>query len=297
MTADQTPFRDIGWNGIRLTVPGDWEIREIGQRYLFLENDSGPVMEIKWEPVRGRFSHDKHLRRLAGLQRHPSIKHFGERRLPSMWESTLKAFQARCFSWEGLPYGGIGLTLYCGRCGKATLIQFFRKNPSENDRLFHDILASFRDHGNKDGVLWSLYDIKAKTPAEFKLLTYRLDAGAFELAFAANRLKATLYRWGPAAVLLGNRGLKDFAGSVFRLPVTEPGEIKINGMPGIQWRSSMPTSRSARLMNRIWPGWAHHHHTLWHVPEKNRILGIGVVGKSAIKSSLIESLCSTYENL
>jgi len=297
MTPGKTAFREIGWNGIRFTVPPDWEIRRIGHRYLFLENDSGPVMEIKWEPVRGRFSHDKHLHRLADFQRRPTVKKFHERHLPSSWEDLLTAFQARCFSWEGRPFGGTGLTLYCRTFRKATLIQFFRKKPSEVDSRFHHILSSFRDHGKGDRVLWSIYDIRAVTPADFRLLRYRFDAGAFELAFAADRLKATLYRWGPAAVLLRHQGLVTFADTIFRLPAADPGALMINGSSGIQWRSSMPASLAVRLLKRIWPGWAHQCHRIWHVPEKNRILGIGMEGKTPIDADLIESLCSTYENL
>ena len=297
MKTGKGALQEIGWNGISFTAPAHWEISRIGTRYLYLENDAGPVMEVKWEPVRGRFSLRKQLRRLATLQRHRSGKTFRECSLPSGWAELLTGVDARCFSWEGRPFGGIGLVVYCPECRNATLIQFFRKNAAGPDDLSRRILASFRDHPTEDHVFWSVFDIRVVTPASFKLLKYRFDAGAFVLQFDTGGQQVTLYRWGPAAVLLRNRSLDAFAGTVIRLPPVDSESFSISGSNGLQWRSIPAKSPPAGWLNRILPGHRFHWVRIWHVAVKNRILGIKLEGKKPIASNLIDSLSSSYESI
>ena len=89
MSAGRTAFQEIGWNGIRFSAPSDWQVSRIGSRYLFLENPTGPALEVKWGPVRGRFSPQRQLRRLASMQTHASRRHFRQRPLPPAWEKAL----------------------------------------------------------------------------------------------------------------------------------------------------------------------------------------------------------------
>jgi len=44
-------WKEIAWNGVRFKTPAEWEIAQIGPRHLILENEMGPVMEVKWGPV------------------------------------------------------------------------------------------------------------------------------------------------------------------------------------------------------------------------------------------------------
>jgi len=290
-------FQEIGWNGIRFKVPANWEISRIGLRYLYLENASGPALEIKWGPVRGRFSHKNQLRRLAALQRRPPGKAFQKCPLPTVWKDAVAAFDAECFTWKGRPLGGIGLVLYCPECHTATLIQFFRKNGAGTDGRFRKILASFRDHHSTMQVKWAIYDIKAVTPPVLQLTKYRFDAGAFELAFNAGGKKVTLYRWGPAAVLLRDRPLAAFAATVFRLPPLDPSSITISGSDGLQWISSPPENHLIRLVSRIRPAYTFKRHRIWHVAGKNRILGIAMEGKEPLETGLMDDLSAGYENI
>lgn len=291
-------FREIGWNGVRFSVPANWEISRIGLRYLYFENPSGPALEIKWGPVRGRFSHKNQLRRLTTRQRRPPGKAFQKYPLPASWKDAVAGgFDVECFSWEGRPFGGIGLVLYCPECRNATLIQFFRKSGTGMDGRFRKILASFRDHHSGGQVTWSVYDIKAVTPAMLQLTKYRFDAGAFELVFSTRGIKAALYRWGPAAVLLRDRSLAAFTATVLRLPPVDPSPIAIDGHGGLQWVSSPPGNRLARLVSRVRPAYTFRWDRVWHVAEKNRILGIAMEGKKPLGTDLMNDLSAGYENI
>ena len=297
MTSGQEVFREIGWNGIRFSAPVDWEISRIGNRYLFLENPSGPALEVKWGPVRGRFSSRRHLRRLASLQKKPRHRNLRERPLPAAWEKVLAPFDVRCFSWEGHPYGGIGLVVYCPECRNATLIQFFRKTAADGDRLSARLLESFQDHSADNHDIWAVYDIRATVPSGFRLIRYRLDAGAFRLEFGDRGQKATLYRWAPADVLLRGRSLADFAGSAMPLPPVAAEGVTMDGGSGCQWQAFAVDRPVVRWMRRFSPSHAFVWCRLWRIIEKNRILGIRLEGKTPLEPALMENLCTGYENL
>ncbi len=291
-------FQEIGWNGIRLNVPANWEISRIGLRYLYFENTSGPALEIKWGPVRGRFSHKKQLRRLTTLQQRSPGKAFQQCPMPAAWKGAVAGgFTAECFSWESRRLEGVGLVLYCPECRNATLIQFFRKSGTGMDKRFRDILSSFRDHRSGGQVTWAVYDINAVTPPVLQLAKYRFDAGAFELVFKTRGMNVALYRWGPAGFLLRDRSLAAFAATVFSLPPVNPSSIVIEGSSGLQWVASPPDNRLARLVSRIRPAHTFMWHRVWHVAGKNRILGIAMEGKKPLDTGLMNDLSAGYENI
>ena len=62
-------WKEIAWYGMRFKIPADWQMSQIGIRYLAIEDEFGLVMEIKWAPVKGKFSHSSHLKRLIALQK------------------------------------------------------------------------------------------------------------------------------------------------------------------------------------------------------------------------------------
>jgi len=94
----QTKEKEIAWNGIRFLAPSDWEVGKIGPRYLMLETEYGPALEIKWGTVKGNFSHRKHLQRLAATQDKPSGKPVKKSPLPEEWAKALDPFDATGFS-------------------------------------------------------------------------------------------------------------------------------------------------------------------------------------------------------
>ena len=193
-------WREIAWNGARLSTPAAWEVAKIGPRYLLLADQEEPAMEIKWERVKGRFSHRTALRRLRSLHGN-SVQ---ESPLPDEWKQPLNGFIVTGFTWQAETRGGRGAILYCPACGNATLIQFFRTFSSPGNKTCLRVLASFQDHSLDDQVRWSLFDIRAQIPAEFRLVRYRFEAGRFEMHFGSKGQRIALYRWGPASALLDN---------------------------------------------------------------------------------------------
>ncbi|MGD2185730.1 MAG: hypothetical protein PVI71_06365, partial [Desulfobacterales bacterium] len=104
-------WKEIGWNGIRFRVPAGWQLVQIGERHLVLEDETGPVMEVKWARVKGSFSHQTHLKRLTSLQKKQVRKTLKAESLPADWETVLMNFRVSGFSWQADATRGQGVIL------------------------------------------------------------------------------------------------------------------------------------------------------------------------------------------
>jgi hypothetical protein len=258
---------------------------------------SEPVMEIKWDRVRKRFSHRSQLRRLAVQHK----KKFGnivkEIPLPSEWKSHLNDFTSVAFSWHGPTISGTGAVLHCQKCNTATLIQFFQTDANPSENIAHRVLGSFRDHPRDNHVIWSLYDIRARIPVEFNMISYRFDAGYYELVFSDKKCKITLGRWGPASALLRNRNLEEFAAittrhsskKAFQTVKIGPAAVDCVGLQPDTWLTRMGNIGRHRAASTC--------HRFLHLVEKNRILGIKVEGKKPIDTAFFDRICGDYQSV
>jgi len=289
--------KEIAWNGIYFRVPESWEVTKMGFHYLMLETQAQPAMELKWARIKGRFSHRKHLDRLASSHKKALRRTLNERALPPKWDTALSRYQARAFSWEGATLGGTGVVAYCPECRTATLIQFYRRQDSLQGEIPGDILTSFRDHPRGPRVLWSLFDIRASLPAEFALTRYRFETGRFELDFALNDQTLSLKRWGPASILLAEISLMQFVAALKQIPeIKHPSQVTADNqtvegiiLPSGFWRPA--------VFRRLRPKGAYQMFRFWHLMEKNRILGMHWKGRTPIDPQQFKQLCGGYESL
>jgi hypothetical protein len=289
-------WKEIAWYGVRFKIPPDWQLGQIGIRYLLIEDESGPAMEIKWTPVKGKFSHQTHLKRLASLQKKQVRKSIQPQSLSAEWETALSDFEASEFSWNSDSTHGRGVILFCPTCYNASLIQFFHKAPPKIDLVATNVLNSFRDHRSDDQIQWSAYDIRALVPETFELKHYRFEAGRYELDFADRGQHIILYRWAPASVLLSKQDLLQFARSVANFNKTEPVAGKMNGCDTVEWSVS-PTSEWGRWMSRFLRKASYYWLGIWHLEDKNRIMGVRAEGKKPLDTELLDRICRHYETI
>ena len=290
----QNRWKEIAWYGMRFKIPADWQLSQIGIRYLSIEDEFGPVMEMKWAPVKGQFSHSTHLKRLTALQNRQLRKAVKPEPLSSEWAQALSDFKASEFSWHSRSTRGRGVLLYCPTCRTAALVQFFLKDTNGHQTAIRDILSSLRDHRTDGQILWAAYDIRALIPQSYELKSYRFEAGQYELDFAEGNQHVILYRWSMASVLLAQQGLAQLAKTVADFGRTEPAAGTIDGHDMIEWSTS-PTADWQRRLSRFkrkasycWLG-------LWHLKAKNRILGVRAEGTRPLDTKVLDHICSHYE--
>jgi len=260
----------------------------IEPRYLLLERAGKPVAELKWNRIRGRFAPGRMLRRLSAGQRPAIRKSLHPEPLPSSWARVLSGRQHTGFTWQTPDAAGRGVLLFCPQCSTATLIQFL--DALRDQGVAVRLLKSFQDHFSPGGVPWSIYDISAVIPDDYQLTHYRLEAGFFELAYGGpGRTRLRLLRWAPASVLLQNMDLAEFFAD--RLQA----ELRV-----VQWTAG-------RTLEASWGGEArgplrwirrgrslHCRARLWHLPEKNRILGVRLESARLPERELFERICNHY---
>ena len=287
--------KEVAWNGIRFLSPIDWEIGKIGNQYLVLEDEDGPVMEVKWRRVKGKFSPQAQLQRLAVLHNIKPGVVVKKIPVPSGWKEIIDQFESECFSWHGKTIGGIGTVLYCPKCQTSTLLQFFQRKAHMPEDLFARILDSFQDHPHNDRVAWAVFDIRARIPGEFRLSRYRFEPGAFELIFSRGKDKIMLYRWGPASILLRRADLLQNASEMFGIPQTDLRCKKADGQDIVDSSISFRSGGWAGIRNIIGTKHVYTVSRMWHLKDKNRLLGVKMDGKQPVDSGVFEQVCRFYE--
>jgi len=291
-----TRWRRIAWNGICFDCPPDWEIGKIGQRYLLFEAGNGPVLEVKWNPVKGRFSHKSQLKRLSAIHPRRLRKTFRVEPLRDAWAKALADYDTAGFSWHATSVAGRGAIIYCPECKTATLIQFFNSGSDKVDSVPRRLLATFRDHFQNRTVPWAVFDIRAKVPTRFKLDKYRFDAGEFELVFSTKKQRLTMHRWSPAGLLLRNHTLQEIAQVRFNpdgklaLSMTSVRDSFAEGLVA-------PASLWYLVKARIQRAFPYANIRLWHEEDKNRILCVRLDGKQPLEGGDYNRICRNYESV
>lgn len=289
-------WKKIAWNGIRFKSPPLWEIARIGSRHLILEDEAGPVLEIKWGTVKGNFSHKAHLKRLSALQAAKIKGRVAEWFLPPPWQRALAAYDTSGFVWQSKNAGGRGAILFCPVCCNATLIQFIGDSSPEREKVLLAVLKSFRDHSSNGMISWEVFDLRLKIPAALALLHHRFETGRYELLFSDGRQRVRFYRWAPAAALLGGRDLIWFCRKVPDFSAGQPEISTINGCNAVEGHVSPPDDWR-RAIRRLRATPSYFWYRLWHLKDKNRLLGVRAESKRALDFQMLNQICTDYESL
>ena len=289
-------WKQVAWNGICFKTPQLWEIGRIGPRHLILEEEAGAVLEVKWGSVKGNFSHRAHLKRISASQSGKIKGSIAEWYLPPPWQKALADYDASGFLWQGKNAEGRGAILFCPECRNATLIQFLGESSPEREKVLLAVLKSFRDHRSDGAVRWQVFDLRLKLPAALGLLQYRFETGKYELSFSDGRQRVRFYRWAPAAAILGGRDLIWFCKTIPDFGSGRPEVVMIDGYDAIEGHVSPPDDWR-RIISRLKAKPSFFWYRLWHLKDKNRLLGVRAESKRALDFELLNQICTDYESL
>jgi hypothetical protein len=287
-----TPFKTIAWNGIAISVPDSWEVGRMGMHHLEFERNGQGVMEIKWQKVKGRFSTKSHFKKLKGTFKGPLKGAIHPWSPPPSWNDILAQYQMDGFRWQSDQMNGRGIILWCAHCRTATLIQFIEPSPESTVHVQHAILSSYRDHREDGQTRWALFDIHALLPEDFIMRSYTFRPGRFLLSFENGSARLTLHRWAPAAALLTDRTLSDFAATTFGTSPSRVYPLDAATYPAVAWEKR---PHQPWFFHR-WRAKPHFHQgRIWHVTSKNRILGARLEDKKPLPDPMLDELCTHYE--
>lgn len=219
------------WNGIGLTTPQGWEPAALERDGLLLESQGRPACELKWRTIQGRFSFEKHLKKLAKGNKGVTMQAVSIDEVPSDWRETVErltasGLQLQTFLWSLGDIRGMGAALHNPATGLAALIQFFMDGGT--DSAAAEVLASFRDYSAGKTVPWAMFGLAARVPAGFVLDTFSFKPGHYTVKYWRPRSAAAngrvppgkgpgtalvFERFAPASVLLKGTSLEVWARS------------------------------------------------------------------------------------
>lgn len=279
----------LAWNGLSLTLPATWELAALGRQRLQLARDGKPVLEVRWNRIRGRFSFEAHLRKLAKAhgKKHREFLAMDDH---ARWDLP-QGMAARSFAWDTSGKRGEGAILYHSASSTAILAQ--SGGPAEQ---FMSILSSLRCHRAEQSVPWAVYDLRALTPSGFRLEEYALQPGRYRLALRSSRQRLVLHRLAPADILLSGRSLALWSRERFdatikrcQLMMEYTGETA-----AVTWRRPLPPGRFAGAMALLLNRPLHAYIRVWRPARTNRLLGVEMQGFRPISEDTFQQVVNAY---
>jgi hypothetical protein len=276
----------IGWNGITMQIPTDWQPVVILDNYLLFEDSCRPILEMKWQQIHGSLSSERIIRRLRKSgSKQDTLEPW---KLPDAWQQALHRFDPIGFRWQGARRRGRGVLLYCATCGRATLVQFY--DHPEADVPCRRILASLRDHTDTDFQHWAVYDVAFTLPVVARLQEQKFLTGSYTISFRLDDLFLSLLRMKPAEILLAGNDLLTFGRQLLK-----------NGEKPVQNRCGQheacwlkQASRRQRFLAKLKRQQADHCLLLRHLPEKNALLGLRAACNRPIDLQAVHTLFTNY---
>ena len=287
-TSPVNPCQDISWNRVSFQISANWQPVVILENYLLFEDQYQPVLELKWQHIRGSFSVERILKQLRRSgSRRDSIT---PQPVPRQWQQVLEPFNCYCFSWKGKNNCGLGLLRHCPRCNLTLLLQFYTEN-AQNDVASLHFLQTLECHRKSGDHNWAIYDIQFSLPETTVLQSQEFLTGRYRINFSLGNLLFSLLRFKPAKVLLAEGGLMEFGNKLLShgeqyLPQDEDLNVARWHKQGNSWLRF-----KARLRKRQ----ADHFLQLRYIPAENVILGVQAESNQPIDKKTIQVLLDNYQ--
>jgi len=207
-------WKPFAWQGVRLTVPVDWELAYThGRRpdgFLRLADSDGVRLEVRWNGRRTKspasYGVDACLAEVTRAAR-KSSQDFGIRRDTKL--AAPPGMEVECYAWVERRQN-LGMLSRCSECGRTVHIQVMGRPGEPLKATARTIFASLRDHP-KTRVTpepWCFHDMAFAVPPAQPLQRQRLRAGLERMVFGRRRTRIEFLRASLAELLLADSDLK-----------------------------------------------------------------------------------------
>ena len=193
----------IGWNGIRLQSPMDWEVIVSEPEHLVFEEDFEPVLQIRWKKI-GPLTEKNWSKKSTEWWNNLDLTS-REAALPAEMLPLNDTFtHVRYFRGKGpMESGGV---CYCSQCNTVIIFQLLSTLSTALAKI-SQTLSSICCHGSHQ-TLWQIQDFSIETPLELQLTDYTFKAGLSRLSFSANNYSLQICRLGQAETRLAKESLE-----------------------------------------------------------------------------------------
>jgi len=288
--AELPGLKPIGWQGIELYVPVDWNfVVESGGRDAGLMGFTSPSskFELKWEKMKKKkgFSIEMVAENFVSkLQK-------ADKEFKILNEGGMKVFNHKVIYFRyQTGHEGYGITWYCDQEDKV-FIGLFAFKPDEHEkskRILENLLSSLKCHPSNNWNVWALFDFSFKTPLDFKVESRKFLLGFVTLVLSkiephplcSEKTEVVFHYWSPADVKFKGEYKdlerwfkqhyvrdykKRFKG---KMRIGEFQDLRINGHKAKTFTS---TTKQGPLLSQIL---GKNNTYLWHCPKSNRIYAL-----------------------
>jgi hypothetical protein len=222
----------IGWDGIRFTVPAEWNVTGVStdraNGYLKVDSPETMFVQVKWTDggaQKPRNLADMVFRAWRGIRGLPEPDR-GVPDLRTTLDAYLKETEKRArkerrsfdckvrpptseaggersalhFSWTG-GGAGQGKIWHCSVCRRTVIAQVVGQARDPVADVAAGVFGEMKDHAEDGWVVWGLFDLVAATPGGYALCSHKFLSGYIRLEFGARGLgRIVIERWGLASI-------------------------------------------------------------------------------------------------
>jgi hypothetical protein len=285
-------MKPLAFNGAGIDIPEHWEPTAIGRGYLQAGDDGGPLADVRFEEVRGRFNMKKHLKRMR--------KRFGKKGevkpgdAPPHLRGVPPGMDTLPFHFRLGIEEGDGLVIFDSESRMAAILRLQSRLDPDTGR---QIAKSLRLHGSNEDAPLAAFDLRARIPSGAKLVEHAFQPGRYRVVYDVGPLSLAWSRFAPADRLLRDTDMAGFARTVYGEEIDQldlvPGWTYHLGHPACEFRQRSTPSLVSRISRRASYGFLR----LWHVSRANRILAVAAKSRRPLDMDLVDEVCAHYETV
>lgn len=280
----QRDFKRFGWQGIRLTVPSNWEMvstrGDCDSGFVSLADNSEVRLQVKWDRGGAKTDpSDSAARYIRGLRKQAKKddQEITVNRHLSL--ASLRGKKTECYEWI-TDNRGTGLVSVCEECKRIVHLIILGRPDESLRNLSRTLFASLQDHPEDDELLWRFFDLEFRSPENLPLKQSELKTGCIRMQFQDRSEQLEVVRSSLARMLLKDTSLKewfeDFYSSGLKRTSYEVAEhrykghegLKMDGRPWLVFDLLRPFGRGKKLRAAC-----------WHCEESNRIFIVSHLSK------------------
>jgi len=287
LTEKMIKLRQVGWNGIRLTVPGTWEAHLGGHNHLIFEEDFSPILEIRWQKVRKRRGNQS---RSLFKRIKKTVTALHELALPSEWSFLKDRYDVTCYGKLDHLYFNTGVCI-CKQCQSPLLFQLSNRN-KKIEPLLLDCMKSLSCQCAPDKPeIWALQDFQLQLPSGYSLIDYSFAPGLTRISFRGPHCILQTCKLGPADARLADQPLDEILRSLADIPDL-PVQFGDDGRSCKGYRSPAIGRQLTLRFKRKKP---FIRAEIRHIITSNRLLAIVLESLRPIPVETSQSICNNYE--
>ena len=297
--ADAIEWSRIAWQGLRFSVPSDWNPLEVsGSRKrgaLRLGDLHHTTMQIDWRAAGRRHRADRvwkrYLKRQLGLKPRNAVDRMTDR--PALVERLHDGGWVDVTAARLDDRGGSIHALVRGSGSRRfVLIRVPLGAEGDEAQVVSRIFTGLRESEPDRPENWSLYGFGFQVPGGSRLNHWRLRAGHLELNFQCRGLRIVWQRIALAKRTLGDRSL-----AAWLEQHTAPKKRRIAWRPGpAAPRDGCVLERPARWFGRLRPAsWLTAGRAVaWHLTDADQLVVLTIDGQAQRMESVFAMLCESW---